>query len=217
MIGTGICPQTPPRTGFLQRRVILRTVATIPCRSSGCDPPPSCVASGLKLKAHMAGDNERAPWPSAASRLSAASSHTLVPPLIRPYPSSPKNIPQTSFPSGRESICEYLVAEKTYRTGRAGDPCVGVRILCFSKPSVLGFPTTDDPADRKCRYLVQPPTLPSMARLRGYQRPPRRENTQDFGALCVPSFKIGVESVFLFLKLVHVNRLLSRGVHNTAI
>jgi hypothetical protein len=33
----------------------------------------------------------------------------------------------------RESICEYVVAEKTYRTDRAGDPRAGVRILCFSK------------------------------------------------------------------------------------
>jgi hypothetical protein len=41
--------------------------------------------------------------------MSAASSNTLVPPLIRPYPFSPKHISQTSFP---ESICEYLVANK---------------------------------------------------------------------------------------------------------
>jgi hypothetical protein len=43
----------------------------------------------------------------------------------------------------------------------------------FPKPSVHGFPTADDPADRCCRYLVQPPTEPSLARLRGYQRPLR--------------------------------------------
>jgi hypothetical protein len=43
----------------------------------------------------------------------------------------------------------------------------------FLKPSVHGFPTAADPADRTCRYLVQPPTVPSLARLRGYQRPPR--------------------------------------------
>jgi hypothetical protein len=44
--------------------------------------------------------------------MSAASSNTLVPPLIRPYPSSPKNNPQTLFPPRRESICGYLVDEK---------------------------------------------------------------------------------------------------------
>jgi hypothetical protein len=43
----------------------------------------------------------------------------------------------------------------------------------FPKPSVHGFPTTVDPTDRSCRYFVQPPTVPSMAWLRGYQRPPR--------------------------------------------
>jgi hypothetical protein len=43
----------------------------------------------------------------------------------------------------------------------------------FPKPSVHGFPTSADPADRNCWYLVQPHTVPSMARLHGYQRPPR--------------------------------------------
>jgi hypothetical protein len=43
----------------------------------------------------------------------------------------------------------------------------------FPKPSVHGFPIAVDPADHSCRYLVQPPTVPSLARLRGYQRPPR--------------------------------------------
>jgi hypothetical protein len=41
----------------------------------------------------------------------------------------------------------------------------------FPKPSVPGFPTAANPADRCCRYLVQPPTVPGMARLRGYRRP----------------------------------------------
>jgi hypothetical protein len=39
----------------------------------------------------------------------------------------------------------------------------------FPKPSVHGFPTVVDPADRSCRYLVQPPTVPGMARLWGYR------------------------------------------------
>jgi hypothetical protein len=47
MVGTGIFSQEPPRTRFSRRRVILRTAAARSCRSSGCDPPPSCVASGL--------------------------------------------------------------------------------------------------------------------------------------------------------------------------
>jgi hypothetical protein len=42
-----IPPPKTPRTGFFRRWVILRTAAARPCRSSGCDPPPSCVASRL--------------------------------------------------------------------------------------------------------------------------------------------------------------------------
>jgi hypothetical protein len=34
----------------------------------------------------------------------------------------------------------------------------------FQKPSIHGFPTTVDPADRSYRYLVEPPTMPSTAR-----------------------------------------------------
>jgi hypothetical protein len=76
-----------------------------------------------------------------SSQLSAASSNGLVPPPIRPYPSSRKNISQTPLPPHRrESICEYLVAKNTYRTGRAGDPCAGVRILYFSKTLRTGLP-----------------------------------------------------------------------------
>jgi hypothetical protein len=39
--------------------------------------------------------------------------------------------------------------------------------MYFSKPSIKGFPIAADPADRRCRYLVQPPTVPSLERLRG--------------------------------------------------
>jgi hypothetical protein len=40
----------------------------------------------------------------------------------------------------------------------------------FPKPSVDGCPTAaTNPADRRCRYLVHPPTVPSLARLRGYR------------------------------------------------
>jgi hypothetical protein len=48
----------------------------------------------------------------------------------------------------------------------------------FPKPSVHGLPTSADPADRNCRYLVQSSIVPSMARLRGYQRPLRPSRTQ---------------------------------------
>jgi hypothetical protein len=51
--------------------------------------------------------------------------------------------------------------------------CWCTDIMFFPKPSVRGFSTAADPADRSCRYLVQPPTVQGLARLRGYQRPPR--------------------------------------------
>jgi hypothetical protein len=47
IVGTGIFSPKTLRTGFFLRRVILRTTAAKPCRSSGCDPPPSCVVSSL--------------------------------------------------------------------------------------------------------------------------------------------------------------------------
>jgi hypothetical protein len=37
----------PPRTGFFRRGSIPWTSAARPCRSSGHDPPPSCVAPNL--------------------------------------------------------------------------------------------------------------------------------------------------------------------------
>jgi hypothetical protein len=43
----------------------------------------------------------------------------------------------------------------------------------FAISSVHDFPTIDDLADRSCRYLVLPPTMPSMARDEVNQRPPR--------------------------------------------
>jgi hypothetical protein len=51
--------------------------------------------------------------------------------------------------------------------------CWCTDIMFFTKPSVPGFPTAADPVDRSCRYLVQPPTVPGLARLQGYQRRPR--------------------------------------------
>jgi hypothetical protein len=114
-----------------------------------------------RLKAHKAGDIEGAPCPSAASQFSSAISNALVPPLIGPYTYSPKNIPLTSFPSRRESICEYLVAENTYRIGRAGDPCVGGRILCFFKTLRTWLP--DSSCSRGSQPLV-PRSAPYRAK-----------------------------------------------------
>jgi hypothetical protein len=65
----------------------------------------------------MAGRLLAARAPRAASRLPAASFNIRVPPLIRPYPLSPKNILHTPHPHPcRESMYEYSLAEK--RIGR---------------------------------------------------------------------------------------------------
>jgi hypothetical protein len=48
--GTEICMPKTLRTGFLRRRSIMWTFAAIPCRSSGCGPPPGCVAFSLTPK-----------------------------------------------------------------------------------------------------------------------------------------------------------------------
>jgi hypothetical protein len=58
------------------------------------DPPVATVRLAVvvvlppfgRLDVSRLVDVERAPYPSAASRLSAASSNTLSPSLIRPYP-----------------------------------------------------------------------------------------------------------------------------------
>jgi hypothetical protein len=55
MVGAGIFSKIT-RTGLFQQRMILRTAAARPCRSSGCDCPPSCVAFCLPP---MGGINSR--------------------------------------------------------------------------------------------------------------------------------------------------------------
>ena len=51
--GYGNLSSKTPRTGFFRRRMILPTSAARPCRSSGCDSPPSCVSSGLSPKGNQ--------------------------------------------------------------------------------------------------------------------------------------------------------------------
>jgi hypothetical protein len=114
-LGTEIFHPKTLRTGFFRRRSILRTSAATPCRSCGCYPPPSCLASSLTPM------ETRIPqgWTTARERLALALLSGIsppvpthrVPPLIRPYLFSPKSISQTPpLPPCRESICEYSVA-----------------------------------------------------------------------------------------------------------
>jgi hypothetical protein len=104
----------------------------------------------------------------------AASSNTRGPPLIHPYPLKQKTNSETPPPPPcRESICEYSVEKE--RIGRAEREILVLvyGYYAFPKPSVQGFPTHADPADRSCRYLVWPPTVLSVVRPHDYQRPPR--------------------------------------------
>jgi hypothetical protein len=94
--------------------------------------------------------------------------------MIRPYPSLPNNISQTpSPPLCRESICDYLVTKNHIGLAEREIPVLVYGFYDFPRPYVQGLPIVDDPADRSCRYLVYPPTVPSVTRLQGYQRPPR--------------------------------------------
>jgi hypothetical protein len=160
MVSTGLFPKTPPYRVFpaavdpkdLRRKTVplLRPRPTSVLRSFRPRP-----RGRLKTIAWLATASERAQCPSAASQMSAVSSNTLVPPLIRPYPSSPKKISQTPPPPlRRKSICEYLVAEN--HTGLAEReifvPVHGYYV--FPKPSVQGFTKAAYPVDRSCRCLV---------------------------------------------------------------
>jgi hypothetical protein len=159
--------------GYGNTFMILRTSVARLRRSFDCDRLPSCVA--FSPPPH---GRHKLIGMSAASELHTLvlpgcpppAPNTLVPPMIRPYPSSPKNISQTSFPPLRESLCEYLVDEKHIGLAEREIHMMVYGYHFFPKPSVHGFPRAADPADRNFQYLVQPPTVPSLARLRGYQR-----------------------------------------------
>jgi hypothetical protein len=81
----------------------------------------------------------RAPSPSAASRLSAASSNTHVPPLIRPYPCRKKLFHmEPPPPPYRESICEYAIAKK-HQTGKREIVVMGYGDYDFQNPPCIAF------------------------------------------------------------------------------
>jgi hypothetical protein len=130
--GTGIFSKTP-RTGFFRRRMIMRTSAARPCRSSGCDPSPSCVASSLAPRRDL-----------KLTELATASERRAL--ALLPICPPPTPTPSSHRLSLRTLLCqkhfadaalarlsgEYLRVfshEKNYRTIRAGDPCASLRIL----------------------------------------------------------------------------------------
>jgi hypothetical protein len=85
-----------------------------------------------------------------------------------------------TYPARRqESIRGVSSLEKKYRTPRAGGLGAGVQI---KSPPHKGFPTSADRADRSRWFSFRlAPTVPCLARLYGYQRPPREE-------VCVGAF-----------------------------
>jgi hypothetical protein len=144
MVGTGIFPKTP-RTGIFRRRAILGTAAARPCRSSGCDPPPSYVASCLAPRGDLRLSQG---WRLLASAVPYRCFPAIRRQLQHPRPSADPSVPffakkyfanAAPAPSSGEYL-RVFDSEKTYRTGRAGDPCAGVRISCFSKTLRTGLP-----------------------------------------------------------------------------
>jgi hypothetical protein len=143
MVGTGIFSRNPPYRAFPaagdprdRRRQTVPPLRLRPSVLRSIRPRPHGdlkLSQGWRLLASAV--------PSGASQLSAASSNTLVPPLIRPYPSSPKKYFANAAPA--PSSGEYL---RLFRHGKdisdwpSGRSCAGVRILCFSKTLRTGLP-----------------------------------------------------------------------------
>jgi hypothetical protein len=121
------------------------------------------TASFLRLGVIMLVDVERASYPSAASRLPAACSNFRVPPLIHPYPPRLDTLLKMHAPSPqRGRYLSRIWSRKTHRTGREGDRGAGSVNNYFQKPSVHGFPISNDRVDRSCR-LTSPSPLPCHA------------------------------------------------------
>jgi hypothetical protein len=82
VVGTGTFIQIP-RTGFFRRRMILRNSVGRPCRSSGGDPPPACVATRVAPKGSSSPKGlvgfHRAPCPGADSWLSSRELIRILP------------------------------------------------------------------------------------------------------------------------------------------
>jgi hypothetical protein len=121
-----------PQNRIIRRQLIMRMlppdhaappVATVLFRDGFVLPPLGRLDRKTEVGKH------RAPFPGAASRLSATNSNILHQPLIHPYP-----LRQFLFHGYYprlliKRISERIIRKKIYRTGRAGDISAGVRIL----------------------------------------------------------------------------------------
>jgi hypothetical protein len=121
------------RTKFFRRRSIMWTFVARPCRSSGCDNPPACVASRLTPKGDstltwLVDFHERhalrllpgcpPPTPMPAAKSAA---RTLLAAKI--YAAN------ICLARGQECIWGVTSLEKKSRTSRAGDLGAGVHIV----------------------------------------------------------------------------------------
>jgi hypothetical protein len=78
-----------PRTGFFRWRMFLWTSTARPCRSSGCDPPPSCVATSLAPK----GDIKLKGLSTASERRALALLPNRPLPTQHPRPTADPSVP----------------------------------------------------------------------------------------------------------------------------
>jgi hypothetical protein len=97
-------------------------------------------------------------------------------------PLSLPHAPQVHAPRPQIRIVSSSIwPRKTYRSGRTGDLGAGIVHNCLiQKPCVHGFPNSCRSIGSHCRPF-EPPTVPSMARLRGFQRPSRGDEEMPIG------------------------------------
>jgi hypothetical protein len=125
----------PSVPGF-RRRLILRTSTVRPRRSSHRDSP---CAICVELP-HIGSTRHHYARRRVASAISRRSLPAVRRQLQNPQPTADPSVPSSpicftySAPSPQVGLYLRIFSrEKTYRTCRAGDLSVGVRILCFSK------------------------------------------------------------------------------------
>jgi hypothetical protein len=155
--------------------LIVRITATILSRFSNCDCQSSFSASCLTpygssmIKGPV--DGQREPCHGAASRLSAASSKTLGPPLIRLYP--PRRHALVRYMPNPQNIGWHMVYGVVFRMVYEGYLVLKTNIgrlerefmaLEADRKSFISspygtFPTFDDHTDRNYRLTLPIPLL----------------------------------------------------------
>jgi hypothetical protein len=166
IMSTGMFIQKPPLLVFPSADN-LEDIRRHTGRSSGCDPPPSCVASSLAPGDTYSSQGWRLLASAVPWRCFPVVHRQLQHPRHIAYPSVPFfaiKVSQTPpKPPCRESSFKYLVTKEHIGLAEREILVLVYRYYDFPKPSVHGFPTYVNPADRSCMYFVY---------LHGYKRPP---------------------------------------------